>query len=302
MKMSRLFRNILLTGTISLTLASCGGGGGNDSTDSTINQIADIIDNNTETQSNTLAPDSLSPGMKIYITGASRPDAVLSITSANTCTDSLAGECTYSYRKITNSTAKLDLQWGDYKESYSFAFKDMESGNAIWIWSTNGQEKTEDVKFRLEGRSSTTHTQTEAPGTSANNNSTGSAPSSSTQSDLAPGSLSLGKQIRIGNYLIFRPTNGIGNSGIITVSNTPYDGQIFYNKTGKDTASLKASYIAPSSQGNMILHNAEVKLTFRSKDKGVSEYIIENPDTGGFTNGIRRVTGGGQFFYEQCTP
>lgn len=167
MKISRQIRHKLLVGIISLTLVSCGGGGGSDSADSAINQLADIIENNTETQSNTLAPDSLSPGMKFYITGASRPDAVLSITSANTCTDSIAGECTYSYRKITDSTAKLDLQWGDYKESYSFAFKDMESGNAIWIWSMNGQEMTEDVKFRLEGRSNSSNTQTQAPGSFA---------------------------------------------------------------------------------------------------------------------------------------
>lgn len=327
MRASIITKNLLLAGMVSLTIASCGGGGS--SADDAMEKLADFVDENTTTQSNTLAPDALSAGMKFYITGASRPDSVVSILSATSWTDGSTGEYTYTYRKITDASARLVLNWSgagseSYSESYTLAFKDKTSGNAVWIWTMDGKEQVEDVKFRLEGRDSTPESSGKpetntppatppatTPDVPADDSSSGEdgRPGSSDNTvivpsapndDLAPSSLARGMQIRVTQYLTFRCTNGI--TGIVTVRNTPYDARIVYRKTGKNTATLDASYMAPSSRGYNVQHTAVVNLTFKSKDNGASQYTIENIDSASFTNGIRRVTGGGQFFYEKTNP
>lgn len=312
MKTTQTIKCLLLGSIVSFTFASCGGGA-----DDAVDKLADVVDKNTTTQSNTLAPDALNAGMKFYITEASRPDSVLSITSATACTDSIAGECTYTYRKITNSSAKLNVQWGDYQESYTLGFKSMTSGNAVWIWSSDGKERIEDVKFRLEGRSSTP--ESSEPSDTEDNDSpavvipdTPPADDSSTDNGgdtdssddsvtlppapdngLSPSSIPSRMQIRFGRYLVFRQDCVIENG------TTHRRDSFNYRKTGKDTATLRVTYMAPSSNGLQALHTANVKLTFKSKETGTAEYTIENIDSFTFSNGIRKVTGGGQFFYEQ---
>lgn len=217
MKASRLIRNLLLAGTVSLTLTSCGGGDGSSSDNSEITPPG----NTPSTPEVLFAPESLSEGMvfRLSVDGASGPreDYTITISSGSYCCESEAGSCNYTYNKTGERTATLKIQYSGYEETYALTFTDATSGQGTWSYLVDGKMEKYTVTFTLDNREDSNNNGS-ASEDNANNSTDDSSTDNNTQ--LAPDSLTVGKVVNlhandgsISSYTLNSSTSCTSHSG-----------------------------------------------------------------------------------------
>lgn len=190
MKITQNLKQLLLSGIIVLTLASCGGGGGGGGGGgdaSAGNNATSGSGDSTQGSANN-APDSLNPGMEFSFTTTVDGQTYqfsLTIISSTQCDDG-----SYTYTPTGANTGKLTVTVSDGNDSwievYNLTFTDSTSGS--FNWSSEGE--TARGSFSLSGRS-------QQAGESGNSGSNAGNTNTPLDPGYAPVSLQAGQQLSI---------------------------------------------------------------------------------------------------------